>query len=143
VVLTDDPAIHFIELPKFSLGPEELTTPLQVWCYFLRHGEELDTTALPKTLDIPPVRRALEVLTIMSQNELEREIYEGRIKARRDRASERRGALDQGEWIGRILLCQDLLGLPLTPRDELSDKVIEDLISLATELQQKVKSKPE
>jgi flagellar biosynthesis/type III secretory pathway protein FliH len=42
---------------------------------------------LPRALDTPTVRRAMEVLTMMTQNELERERYQSRVKAERDRIS--------------------------------------------------------
>ncbi len=55
-LLSDDLEIHLIELPKFTKTPEQLTTALDRWCYFLRHGADLDPEALPPTLDVPIVR---------------------------------------------------------------------------------------
>ena len=44
----------------------------------------LDADALPKPLARQEIRQAMEVLKMLSQSDLEREIYEGRLKARRD-----------------------------------------------------------
>lgn len=74
--LTDELAIHIVELQKFVLPPEELSTPLDLWCYFLRHGETLDTASLPTALDKPIIHRAMEVLNVLTQTDLERERYE-------------------------------------------------------------------
>jgi predicted transposase/invertase (TIGR01784 family) len=144
VVLTDHLEIHVIELPKFGLEAGALTTGLDVWCYFLQHGEELDTEKLPPALDVPPVRRALEVLTVTSLNSHERELYEGRLKARRDRAAEMQDAreegesegLRKGELIGRIRTLEELLGLPVTARDNLARMTDAEREELADRLRQ-------
>jgi predicted transposase/invertase (TIGR01784 family) len=157
LLLTEDLAIHLIELPKFDLTPEQLTRPLHLWCYFLRHAAELNTDTLPARLDVRAVRRALEVLGMMSHDDREREIYEGRLKARRDRAAELQDASDEGrkeghkegrkegraegESIGRILTLQELLGLPPMPREQLEAMAAEDLAKLAAELQQRMKAR--
>jgi len=83
--LTDDLAIHVIEIPKFRLSLEELRKPLDFWLYFLKNGVELDADALPRPLAQPEIYRAMEVLKMFSQNEMERELYEGRLKEKRDR----------------------------------------------------------
>jgi predicted transposase/invertase (TIGR01784 family) len=82
--LTEDLEIHVIELPKFQRTLAELRIALDFWLYFLKNGAELDADALPAELDRPEIRRAMEVLKMLAQNELERELYEGRLKAKRD-----------------------------------------------------------
>ena len=44
----------------------------------------MDADALPGSLDIPEIRGAMGVLKILAQNDLERELNEGRLKATRD-----------------------------------------------------------
>jgi hypothetical protein len=44
----------------------------------------LDADALPEPLAAPSVCQAMEVLKMFSQDRMERELYEGRLKARRD-----------------------------------------------------------
>src|SRR5437763_1462364 len=84
VVFTYDLALHMLELPKFTRSAEELATPLDAWLYFLRHAEGLDNAALPPGLRIPEIERAMEVLTMITQSDLERERYEARLKLERD-----------------------------------------------------------
>jgi len=82
--LTDDLVVHMIELPKFTKPLAELRTPLDYWLYFFKNGVELDADALPEELDRPEQRKAMGVLKMLAQSELERELYEGRLKAKRD-----------------------------------------------------------
>jgi predicted transposase/invertase (TIGR01784 family) len=77
-------AIHLLELPKFRLKAEELANPLEQWTYFLVHGNDLDKDDLPAALRDTPVRQAMEVLTMITQSELERDRYEARLKWERD-----------------------------------------------------------
>ena len=87
VVFCSDLSIHLIELPKFAAKLEMLNTALDRWCYFLRYGEELETTAVPDALRTPSIEKAVEVLKVMTQSEIERERYESRQKAIRDEIS--------------------------------------------------------
>jgi len=100
VVLTDHLSIHFFELPKFQRTVEELTTPLDAWLYFLRSAESLDPEALPGPLDTPEIRQAMEALTMLTRVDIQKEIYEGRIKARRDERMRRIDALAEGRAEG-------------------------------------------
>jgi len=82
--LTEDLEIHIIELPKFRKMLAELETDLDFWLYFLKNGEELDADALPAELDRGEIRKAMGVLKMLAQSDMERELYEGRLKAKRD-----------------------------------------------------------
>jgi hypothetical protein len=85
VCLTADLVIHVIEIPKFNRTLAELRTPLDFWLYFLKNGRGLDADALPGELDRrSEVRKAMGVLKMLAQNDMERELYEGRLKAKRD-----------------------------------------------------------
>jgi hypothetical protein len=127
----------------------------------LKNGEGLDADALPDPLDIPELRRAMEVLKMFAQNDLERELYEGRLKAKRDlqtletfrkqleaerdtlateRDAARREARDS--LVKRIQLCEQLLGRSVSARDDLVACDMEQLRRLAEELErQLVRSK--
>jgi len=136
--------IHVVELPKFQKKAEELTDPLDVWCYFLIHGAELDTDNLPPRLQTPAVRRAMEILQMFSQNEQERDRYEARLKFQRDQVSfvkdaqaeGREQGWEEGEVMGRIHACQRLLKLPLTAREELLELPLTELLAKAADLEQ-------
>jgi PD-(D/E)XK nuclease family transposase len=60
--LTDDLEFHILELPKFTKSAGALTSGLDIWLYFLRHAEMMDTEAVPAALQQPFVLRALEEL---------------------------------------------------------------------------------
>jgi predicted transposase/invertase (TIGR01784 family) len=155
--LCKDQELHIIELPRFTLTAEQITTPLERWCYFLKHGDTLDTDSLPPTLDVPPIRQAVEILTMLSKDELERERYLDRLKAQRDAQSlanaerlaleegRRQGhetghekGVEQGKLIGRIQLLENILGQPQTAEDELRRQSVAELARLAEILQAKL-----
>src|SRR5207302_7995735 len=48
-----DVEFHILELPKFTKAESNLTPGLDVWLYFLRHVEKMDTEALPSALRQP------------------------------------------------------------------------------------------
>jgi predicted transposase/invertase (TIGR01784 family) len=149
VAFTEDLAIHMLELPKFTRSADELQSELDPWLYFLRYAEGLDTEALPPALQIPEIEHAMEVLTMLTQSDLERERYEARLKLERDRISfEKRmqklategqeEARAIGELIGRIHTYQELLGHPLTARAELLALPLEELERRAQEIKQQL-----
>ncbi len=148
LVLTDHLDIHIVELPKFVAGPEDLSSPFDVWCYFLRHGEQLDSNNLPAPLDTPVIHHALEVMYVVTQNDRERELYEGRLKARLDRASEvaemeevrarAAKAYERGTIHGSIRLCQRMLKLPPIPIEELDAMTDEQLTQLLAQLESRL-----
>jgi predicted transposase/invertase (TIGR01784 family) len=147
LIFSEHMSVHLVELPKFHLGPEELNEPLDVWCYFLVHGAHLDPDNLPAALRRPPVQRAMEVLRMLTQSDLERERYQARLKAERDRVMLTEGiraetweqalgqGLEQGQLLGRIHLCQHLLKLPLTPSAELLSLPLSELQTRAAALE--------
>lgn len=95
--------------------------------------------------------RALEDLKMLTQSEIERERYESRLKAQRDRESdlqemrEARAARDsaraEGEKIGVIRLCENLLKKPQTPAEQLACLSLEELTRMADELQAQVQQR--
>lgn len=157
---SDDLAMHIFELPKFARTPEELADPLELWLYFLRHAETLDTDALPGPLNVSPIRQALEELRMLSQDQIERERYEARLKVQRDAISlirdyeselvqQREKSLKQGleqgreqglklGLVGRIQFSQRLLGGAVTPEEELLSRALGDLTQLADQLEQDI-----
>lgn len=157
--MTNDLEFHILELPKFTKTAAELETGLDIWLYFLRHAEKIDTEAVPATLKQPLVLRALEELKMVTQTELERHRYEDRLKWQLDQASyaadrerarlEALEAVEKGrqegfergrteEKISMIHWCDRLLKRPETPVEELARMSLADLTRLAEELQAQV-----
>jgi predicted transposase/invertase (TIGR01784 family) len=152
-VFTEDQEIHLLELRKFAVPADKLTSPLEAWLYFLRHGATLDSEHLPPALDRPPIHQAMEVLTVMTQSELERERYEARRKLQHDHitlllAAEQRGRAEgraEGEALGRaqgdmarIHLCQRMLKRALTPREQLLAMTAEQRERLVEEMEKEL-----
>jgi predicted transposase/invertase (TIGR01784 family) len=147
LVFSGDLAMHILELPKFTKSPAELATPLDVWLYFLRHGERLDAQALPPALAaVAEVQRAMGELLMITQSDLERERYEARLKMQRDistaLAAAREEGLEQGleqgrreGWVRQIHLGQRVLGRALTPAEQLLALPSAELERLAQQLE--------
>jgi predicted transposase/invertase (TIGR01784 family) len=152
VLLSKDLEIHTLELGKFKLSAEQVSTDEERWCYFLKHGAALDSDRLPAALDQPIFHQAVEVLRVVSQNELERHRYEDRLKAQRDAASlayasqhaQEHGieiGLERGRLEGRIEVCQRLLQQPVLSAEEAQRLSLEQLTKLAEELEQQLRTK--
>jgi predicted transposase/invertase (TIGR01784 family) len=141
--LTGDLEFHILELPKFKKSAAELTSGLDIWLYFLRHAEKMDTEALPSCLRQPLVIRAMEELKMLTQSDLERERYEARRKAQMDQNTLLKVArmegleegLERGRLIGAIQFCERMLRRPETPKDRLSALSLDDLARLAEDFQ--------
>lgn len=94
-------AIHIIELPKFDRSPTQLTSAIDRWSYFLKHGAEFDLGNLPVELQTPPILQATGTLITMSQNTIERDQYNARRLFLGDQATRFRDALEIGREEGR------------------------------------------
>jgi len=83
-----DLELHTIELNKFIKGTHEeinelvakIKTSLDVWAAFLTRHDLLNKDNLPASLNIPTLKKALNVLDIMSFGNEEREAYEEHLK---------------------------------------------------------------
>lgn len=142
VMFSSDMLVVVLELPKFKVKPEKIRSPLDAWLYFLCNAEGLDSENLPSSLrDKPEIRKALEELEVLSQNDLERERYKARFRVLTDEKSRLISAHDEGrsvELIGKIHFCQDFLGLIQTPPDQLREFSLEELQKQAENLQDAV-----
>jgi predicted transposase/invertase (TIGR01784 family) len=154
--LSNDLAIHVIELTKFRKELAELTTPLDMWLYFLQNGIGLDADKLPSRLDTPQIGQAMEVLKMLAQNDMERELYEGRLKAQRDmatleaereraQAERQRAELERADWEKRYAdaagerdavkrKLDDARRSALIERIHLCERLLKQPLSDATEL---------
>jgi hypothetical protein len=127
---------------KFTKSATELASGLDVWLYFLRHAAMIEADALPAALDTPLMRRAVEEVQVLSQTDLERERYEAWRKAQLDYNTGLKVARMEGELIGRIHLCEQLLQRPETPTEQLLLLSLEELARVADELQPLLQSQP-
>lgn len=149
IVFSEDIEIHVLELPKFVLTENELTTPLDRWLFFLRHADNLDPEHLPPLLDSPEIHLATEDLRVLTQDQQERLLYESRFKKLHDdnylanygnimRREGREEGREEGLLIGRITLCQKLLQLPSPAKVELERMGPTELKNLTDQLEQEL-----
>jgi len=133
---------------------DELTTPLESWLYFLRYAEGLNPESLPESLDTPEIQQAMEALMMLARVDIQKEIYEGRIKARRDErmrlidafkegwakgyAEGYAEGLAKGVLIDRIEFAQKLLRREVTTREALEEMPLEELEELAVQLEREL-----
>ncbi len=135
--------LYVLELPKFQRQLSELRGPLEKWMYIFRHGATFDADHLPAEFSEPVYQHAFKELKMLTQDDLERERYESRQKAIRDQISLLEGAREQGikkgrkegQLIGRIQLCEQLLNRPSTTHEHLAALSLEELRERADALQ--------
>ena len=136
--MSEDIEFHVFELPKFNKTPAELKSGLDIWLYFLRFAEKIDTEALPTALQLPSILRAVEELKMLTQTDIERERYEARRKAQLDHNTAMVYAHEQGEKIGKMVGAVHAYELMLqrseTPEEQLHAMSLEDLHRLAEDL---------
>jgi predicted transposase/invertase (TIGR01784 family) len=93
----------------------------------------------------PIIHRALEVLNVMTQNDHDQELYEARLKARRDRAAELEDARAQGDargiLKGQILLALRLLKQEPTSQEVLNAMPLDELAQLARQLEEQLQTR--
>ena len=102
--------LHTIELNKFTHNADEtinlilprIKNGLDRWSAFLTRSSSLNKENLPKELEDPCIKKALEVLTNTCLNEEEREVYEGHLQWLRVEASALEKAKFEGKSEGRI-----------------------------------------
>jgi predicted transposase/invertase (TIGR01784 family) len=144
LVLSDLQWMHLVELPKFRKVAEELADAFDGWCYFLKNAADLDSAELPAGLQTPAVRKAMEVLNVISNTDVERERYEAAVRWERDHRSYVRMAekavaeaekAEKKGIVGRIHLCQRLLKAPETPKEDLLALSVEALEAQADTLE--------
>ena len=129
----EDFTIYTIELNKFTQQENEdfrqmlprIQTSLDRWSAFLTKASSLDRNNLPKEMDDLCIKRALDVLTVVSLNDEERAVYEGHLKwllieASTVKKAEKK-ARARGEVEGRIKIAKKMLqrGRPL-------EEIVED-----------------
>ncbi len=154
-MMTDDFEFHIIELPKFRPESDNIgeLPPDQKWLYLFKHAAEMEPEQLSELLGEDPYREAIGVLEMISKTPEDYHYYEDRLRFLRDKeakledakqAGREEGRLEgreEGELAGRIRTLQELLGQPVTPRDELLVMDTAALLTLSTELRQRLRDR--
>jgi hypothetical protein len=102
VTLTDHLQIHFLQLNHLQVTANTLynATPVERWCWFLRHAQELTTEQLALLLPDQEFSEAAKVLDMIAQTPEQLQEYNARLKAQRDEEARIIHARQQGIEIG-------------------------------------------
>ena len=102
ITLTNDLQIHFLQLNHLQVTAESLytATPIERWCWFLRHAQELTTEQVSQLLPDQEFTEAARVLEMISQTPEQLYEYNARVKAQRDEEARIIYAQQQGVEIG-------------------------------------------
>lgn len=92
--------IHLVELPKFVAEVDDLHSMVEQWIYFLRRAESMEMTDIVASLPDIPAAKATKVLRSIVENPVENQLYEARLKSRRDYNSGIRSAMREGREEG-------------------------------------------
>ena len=136
--------LHTIELKKFTdkLGKEfedigsKIQNSLDLWSAFLTRNDLISKAKLPQSLDDAPVKKAIEVLSVMNFTDEEREAYEDHLKWLRIEANSLKKAEEKGREEGEknksLEIAAALLkqGLPISQISEATGLSPEELKSL-------------
>jgi predicted transposase/invertase (TIGR01784 family) len=162
LTLTDDLQIHFLQLNHLQVTAETLynSTPIERWCWFLCHAQELTTEQVSLLLPEQEFTEAARVLDMIAQTPEQLHEYNARLKAQRDEEAriifaqqqgieigEARGieigearGIRRGLLQGQILLLQQMLKLPTSTDEQFAACEIDQLTQMLTQLQQQFKN---
>ena len=138
-----DLELHTIELKKFSDSSDEeladivakVKNALDMWLAFLTRNDLLIADNLPKELNDPNLKKAINVLSVMNFTPEEREAYEDHLKWLRIEANTIRNYEQRGEIRGRAegenKKAIEIAKKMLSKNHSISD--ISDLIGLSPE----------
>ena len=126
--------------PQSSTQEGDLAEASQVarWVYWLCHAQEYEAARLRTLLPQEGFQQATQAIETIALKTEDKTMYDTRIKAERDRQASLEWAMKKGlekglitGFIGRIQLCESLLGRPETPSAELQVRSLEALQELA------------
>lgn len=158
--------IHTLELGWYNLKEADLLTAsaLDRWIFWLMHAHEYDRETLLNLLPDQAFQMATRTLTRISEITEDKQMYDSREKAIRDRQwalnASRSEGIAEGEIKGKIKgkikgeiegkiegeiklirVLEEILQLPVSSENVLVGKFLEELQSIATTLQSKIRSR--
>ena len=135
-------------LPQAPTQESDLAEATQVarWVYWLCHAQEYEAARLRTRLPQEGFQQATQAIETIALKTEDKTMYDTSIKAERDRQASLEWAMKKGMekglekglmtgFIGRIQLCQSLLGRPETPSAELQVRSLAALQELAGQLE--------
>jgi predicted transposase/invertase (TIGR01784 family) len=149
-VLDNTLAIHTLELGKYNTREADLAADdvLGCWLYWLRHAHKYETARLYELFPQLAIRQATETLVSIAEISEDKIMYDARERAIRDRKWELDSAKREGKVEGKvegeiksIRMLQGLLYMPLSDEQELMAMGLEQLESLTSGLQEKLRGR--
>jgi predicted transposase/invertase (TIGR01784 family) len=144
-----DIELHTIELGKFTKNDDDdlnslvakVKDALDMWVAFLTRNDLLDPANLPKGIDTPDLKKALNVLEVMNFSKEERESYEDRLKWFRTEANSLKKRYEEGMEKGvQIGIEQGIENTAIKMlKAKLDDKLIKSLTGFSQENLDKLK----
>lgn len=170
-ILTDDLQVHLLELTKLTVTRENLSqaTPAEQWAYFLLNADKLTLDEIRNLFPEPEFVEAAGVLEVIKNNPEQMDNYISRLKYQLDEVSRLESARlealsegrmegkaegriegrieglkegeNRGELIGQIKVLQEILGVSVPNRDELTTFDMTRLSDLCEQLRQNLRSR--
>lgn len=139
--------MHLLELLKYSFPDDNkrIDDPLEMWLYLLRTAMNSKSDELLKQLPDPVFEEAVGVLQMIQRSTDERRLYQARLKAKRDAASNVDAAVTEAVENERIKaeknmvrMLQEILKLPVSSDSDLANETLEDLKGKLAALRKRV-----
>lgn len=117
---------YFIELPKFKLAAEQLSTAIEKWCYFIKHVGHLEI--IPATLDAEPFRKAFDLASRANMTKEEWEVYDAAsMKIQDQRGMVTAARKETKQEIARVLKVEGVPTALIAKATGLSEHEIEEI----------------
>ncbi len=157
--LPDAIEVHTVELTKYNLQEATVgqASPIEQWAFFLLRAHQYEAERLRELLPAVEFRRAITVIETIAAKTEDKIMYDQREKALRDFQwaieSTREDALKEGEKVGeekgiekgtlagKIQLLQEMLGDSVESTSDLSQHSVEQLTSLLSSLQERLRTR--
>ena len=163
LILTDDLQIHLLQLKNLRVNVENVyhATAAERWAFFLKNADKLMYEEIDRIFPDEEFAEAAGVLEMISRTPQQQMFYDARLKFQRDEVARLRKAeedglergLEKGRQegrqegearglkLGRILVLQELLGIPVSRPEGLAEYDDTQLHSMAEQLQQQLRSR--
>ncbi len=138
--------IHTVELRKYNVNEAKLPQASQAerWLYILLHAEHYTAERLQELFPELEFLQAITVWEEICGKTEDKAMYDASKKIERDLLTlkeEQERRLEEGIQIGKILMLEEILDRPRSPRTELENLSLEALNLLVQKLQQELRNR--
>jgi flagellar biosynthesis/type III secretory pathway protein FliH len=144
-----------VELKKYNLREATISSApaIEQWAFFFLSADRYEPARLRELLPGVEFQQAISVVEAIAAKTEDRMMYDQRLKAQRDyqwgldsarqegREEGREEGMEKGEVVGKIQLLQELLGDESTATAGLRERTMDELSTILTNLQQRLRSR--